>query len=467
MTRIKFFLLAFVFVQLSGMAAFAQAKRPSSKQPEFISTSDIHFNPFYDGSLVLSLMVTDYTKWDSIFKLSPSKAISEDGADANYALFVSALGAMRKTNPKPQYIIVTGDFLAHNFTGKLVNQVPDTSLQKAFINNTIRFTAYMFNKYFPNTVILPVLGNNDSYCGDYDMSPQNPFLNMFAKAWVPLQRNNSKAKDSMFVAQFSRGGYYSFTPKGDPGHKLLMLNTIFFSRKYMNTCEGGDTSTTSGGINEMKWLENELQANATLGAKANKLWLAYHIPPGIDVYGSTRPGIVSPMWDSGYNRRFLGFLNTYSANITANFAGHTHMDDFRVLYNAEKKPVSFVRITPSISRSNGNYPGFQVFSYSTGGYALTNYKTYYLNATTTDSATAWALEYDFGQQYGISGINAVSLDALRSKLASDVNSQNSFMKYYEVSNLRHVNSLRRNWQCYWCGTGELTATDYTNCVNKQ
>ncbi len=467
MTRIKFLLLVFVVMQLAMHCAIAQGKRPASKQPEFISTSDIHFNPFYDGNLVLSLMVTDYTKWDSIFKLSSDKDISEDGADANYALFVSALEGMRKTNPKPQYIIVTGDFLAHNFIRKLNNQVPDENLRTAFVNNTIRFTAYMFNKYFPATVILPVLGNNDSYCGDYDMAPQNPFLNMFAKAWVPLQRNNSKVKDSIFVAQFSKGGYYAFSPKGDPNHKLLLLNTIFFSRKYVNTCTGGDTSTTQGGIDEMMWLQNELQANAAMGAKANKLWLEYHIPPGIDVFGSTRPGIISAMWDSSYNRRFLGFLNTYSNNITANFAGHTHMDDFRVLYNAEKKPVSFVHITPSISRSNGNYPGFQVFSYSTGAYALTNYKTYYLNAKTDSPGTAWALEYDFNQQYGLAGVNAGSLATLRTKLATDATLQNAFMRCYEVSNMLHVNSVRRNWQCYWCGSGELNAADYVNCVNKQ
>ncbi len=464
MGKHKFYFLFTLLIAGITLGSNAQPKGNVAKQGEIISTSDIHFNPFYDPALLNSLLVTEYTGWDSIFKRSLLRDISPDGADANYPLFKSAMEQMRTLLPKPKYIIVTGDFLAHNFTTKLANNIADSGLQRNFVNNTIRFTAWMFNKYFPNTVVLPVLGNNDSYCGDYNLAPGSPFLAMFAQAWAPLQRNNDKAKDSLFIDQFSKGGYYTFYPKSDPGHELIMMNTIFFSKKYINTC--GDGNTTDGAKAEMAWLDSTLRVNAALGTKANKVWLAYHIPPGVDVYGSTKPGMVTMMWDTVYNTTFLGMLVKYADNVTANFAGHTHMDDFRVIYDANKKPVSFVHITPSISRSNGNYPAIQTITYGQGTYMLDNYKTYYLNASLT--SPAWSFEYDYNKQYSMAGQNPASANELRGRMSNDTSATwVTYTKFFNCSNKLHTASIHNNPRCYWCGTGELTSGKYTDCLSSK
>jgi hypothetical protein len=70
-----------------------------------------------------------------------------------------------------------------------------------------------------------------------------------------------------------------------------------------------------------------------------RVWLVYHIPPGIDGYATLRrgacPSTMIPMWDQGYAGAFLALIKRYADPVTASFAGHTHMDDFPLIGDAE------------------------------------------------------------------------------------------------------------------------------------
>ena len=66
-----------------------------------------------------------------------------------------------------------------------------------------------------------------------------------------------------------------------------------------------------------------------------RVWLVYHIPPGVDGYATLQhgscPGEIIPMWKPGYAAPFNAVLRRYADTVAASFAGHTHMDDFRLL----------------------------------------------------------------------------------------------------------------------------------------
>jgi hypothetical protein len=77
-----------------------------------------------------------------------------------------------------------------------------------------------------------------------------------------------------------------------------------------------------------------------------------HIPPGIDSYKSAHAGTgkaAIEFWQSRYFAQFLDLMKTYGNIVQLALAGHTHMDDFRVLSPGDNtSPIAF-RITPAMT----------------------------------------------------------------------------------------------------------------------
>lgn len=454
---------SFIIVLLLIAPARSISQSSAAGSKIFLSISDLHFNPFYDPALVDSLVVSDYRSWEAIFR-STKQAPNGYNSDADYALLRSAFTAMQQQNASPAFIIISGDFLCHEFQSKYATYAPayPDSLQ-SFTNKTIRFMAWLLNRYFPRTIVLPALGNNDSYCGDYKIEPDGQFLAMFARAWVPLQRNKSAVTDSAFVNRFSKGGYYTFPFPDARNAQMVVLNTVFFSSSYANSC-GNPAADPAG--DEFTWLDSVMNV---VKRKNQQAWMVYHIPPGVNVYpvvndSNSCSSAIPLMWTEQANTRFLALVRQYASQLKAALAGHTHMDDFRVIYDGAV-PVSFIHITPAISPLFGNNPGFQRITYSSTALTLQNAETFYLNVS--KSGSAWTAEYNFRKTYGVDGINATTLDKVRRKILTDTVYRMKYINLYDVSNppLNGIN--RQNWRAYWCGTGALAGSSYTDCYCKQ
>ena len=448
-----FLRLALACLLLASLPASAQKTLPNPLR-NILSLSDLHFNPFYDTALLKQLITSDYTAWEGIFQ-SSQKAPNSYGSDVNYPLLRSAFQAMKQELPNPAFVVISGDFLCHDFQDTYNSYAPNypDSLQ-SFTFKTIRFVALMFDRQYPKTPVLPVLGNNDSDCGDYKLTPGGPFLSVFARAWVGLQRNGSATADSSFVKQFARGGYYTHPIPGDAKGEIILANTVFFSSGYANSC--GNPAATPG-AEEMKWLDSVL-------SKGKASWLVYHIPPGINVhstvngYGSCDAKI-RLMWSATFNDQFLTMIKKYSGQIKAMLAGHTHMDDFRVIYK-NGVAASFIHITPAISPLFGNNPGFQRISWNSVTLGLQNAETFYLNVA---KPGAWTAEYNFQKTYNVIGINAMTLARVRQEILTDTVYRNRYINLYKVSNPGSNEINQQNWKAFWCGTGALTQQDYSDC----
>jgi sphingomyelin phosphodiesterase acid-like 3 len=435
-----------------------------------VSLSDIHFNPFFDPSLLNTLIQSDYTTWQGIFSHSRIEGYGTHSADSNYNLLNSTLENVYEVAPHPDFIIISGDFLAHDFqeTFAKLSGSSDRRTVASFIDKTISFVTRMIARRFPNTPVYPALGNNDSYCGDYQIDPNGPFLRATAKIWKGLFKNRSNARS--FLRTFPVSGSYSIS-SNKHAHRLIVLNNTFFSINYKNSC--GDPKSDPG-RDELKWLEVELEK---VDAANGKVWLVYHIPPGIDVFSTLHqtqspngqmPQII-PFWRSAYNERFINLVMRHSTNIIGSFAGHMHMDTFELIQADNGKAVSFVHITPAISPLFGNNPAFELFSYNRQSFAPKDYTTYYLDlssaASQRNAPIKWQKEYSFVESYGQSNFSASTLQEVQKAIPANQSDYGSkFETYYDVSNAVSQVVGPTNWRAYWCGMTNLTLARYLNCL---
>jgi predicted MPP superfamily phosphohydrolase len=436
----------------------------------FLLISDIHFNPYYDPALVPELMKTDASQWEPIFAKSAVKGFGAPGKDeTNYPLLVSTLQNMARTADKPDFIIFTGDFLAHQFDTRLKSGTKPDEDYSSFVKKTISFLALVFSKYLPGQRVYFCLGNNDCDTGDYQIVPGGSFLKdtapIFAANFIK-DADNQKS----FNQTYPSGGYYAVTPLNSPNTSVISLNTSYFSVKYaVKTDE-------DPGNKELDWFENQLKDAKKHG---KKVWLLMHIPPGANVFSTVSKKEYVPMWQTHYNDRFIQLLKDNAAVITGSFAGHTHMDDFRVLVQApeptkekqaqlQPQALSFIRICPAISPQFGNNPGYQQFSYDRRSFSLIDFDTYWLNLEVADPLTAiWQKEYRFSTAFGQNAINANSMLTVYNGLKTDPTWRGLYTNYYNVGNLSQPVITDANFKAYHSGIGNWTETDFSACSGIQ
>jgi sphingomyelin phosphodiesterase acid-like 3 len=419
--------------------------------------SDIHFNPFYDPSLSEQLIKADPADWEAIFKTSKVTGFGVVGTnETNYPLFVSSLQNMAQTANKPDFIVFTGDFIAHEFQDKFKANSQPGDDYKTFIDKVFTFISAMFKKHFPETPVYFCLGNNDSYSGDYKLIANGAFLHKSAEILSGNFLKNQANKDS-FALTYPVGGYYKVAPNGSNNTQVIAINSIFFSTKHPNP------TIDDPAKKELVWLEEQFKS-----ARQNKqkIWLINHIPPGANVYSTYKDKVWKPMWQEAYNTQFIQLLEAYAPEITAGFLGHTHMDDWRLLMDSAnpKEALVFFHISPAISPQFGNNPGYQHMTYNRQEFGLLDYKAFYLDLEIKDPASAqWQHEYTFSKAYHQIAINPTTLLTVYKSIKANPHAKQNYMNFYDASNLAQPELNDDNFKAYWCGIGNWTKDTFNNC----
>ncbi len=440
----------------------------------FLSFSDLHFDPFGFPGLTDTLMASRAGQWPGIFRAAAgNNGFGGYGADVNYNLFISALKQMKAVHPRPNFIVMTGDFLSHDF-GMIFQQQtgiknPDSLF--SFIYKTLQFVTATVEAYFPGVTLFPVLGNNDSYCGDYQAETSGRFFNQVSELWYPLVRK--VVSRAAFEASFRRGGYYAAQNPADSQHRIIVLNTVVYSssydsRKYPNYCN--DSIPDSAGIWQTAWLKAQLQE---CRLRKKKVWLLYHIPPGINAYSSSTgygdcTGNITGFWKSGYNQAFIDLVAEYKDVIALNMSGHTHMDHFELFLDSTLTPYNFVHVTPAISPIFGNNPVFEEISYLKGSAIWKDYTAWYFRGFSGDSAgNTWKEEYTFSRVYKEPVITARTLLGAFVQIYIDSAARGNFIRYYNSSNTLSPAITPKTFLAYWCAIGFLESAGYGHCACDQ
>lgn len=328
-----------------------------AQHPFFLFISDIHL--------------------DSLSEKTPQKGRHDTGRDL-WKNFLAKADSVLSGKNAPDFIVYTGDLPAHYGPSYIPpGQRYERNTNMHMILDGLRQLATKFHKPF-----FYIPGNNDGLAGDYysfaDAQEQTPFsLVPDSKNPYPaLNINPSPAAPCIISNPDSLKGYYSARPVN--GLRLVALNTVMFSHEFH---VDDHTSIDSDRAEQMKWLGGQL---ADAAAKGEKVYIAMHIPPGIDAYNS-QYGQTVMMWDTAGNNmllnNFLRLVNQYQATIAGILYGHTHMDEVRRLYDSTGTKITEVAIScPGVTPYNGNRPGFKLVQYDSQNMELMDFTTYYTTA---------------------------------------------------------------------------------------
>ena len=427
---------------------------PHTGQGTYLLVSDIHFDPFTDPAVAKNLDATPPTAWDSVFFQSKRTAFPDYTQDDNWLLWQSFLGAIGRTGVHYDYVLVMGDYLAHDFEKKYKATIGGGQKSyEDFVQKNLRYVEHSLSDHVAGVPIYFALGNNDSDCGDYALEPGGPFLSFLARDWNTVASSPSSART------FRRGGWYEAKLPGKAG-RLIALNDIFWSRRFSPKCSDPDRDPAK---EELDWLKVRLEAAEKAGEKVT---LTGHIPPGVNGFRA-QCGLPPESYLKPEDQApLLDLLRRHAASLRLVFMGHTHFDDFKVLSD-QGAPAVGIHLVPSVGPNHGNNPSFQVGLYRRADGGLLDLATYSLrNLTTTTRGGVkpdWALEYGFKQAYG-RDFGLAGLAAAAQEIRAGGDARSLYEAYYTCRTPSPAALKSEEWIFYSCAQTCFTPEEYAACA---
>lgn len=453
-------------------------KAPAASVP-VVMLSDIHFDPFHDPGKVAELRRQPVSAWAAILNGPPSASQNADfiklqsacqarGADSSWQLVQSSLHEAKARQPKPLFVTVSGDLLAHSFPCRFRALAPNATAAdlSSFSSKTIEFLAMQLRNSFPTAPVYLALGNNDSGCMDYRETPQSPFLQSVAESFADDLRNPANRASLLNI--FPRYGDYSVVLPAPMRHtRLIVLQDVFASTHFAG-CDGKPAADSSKA--QLDWLRAQLTAARAAG---EQVWVMTHIPPGIDVYTSFHRYLFAPGEACGVTQPTMFLKDGSIGDAIAEFSdivrlaifAHTHMDEIKLLPGAGDAAVP-VKIVPSISPVNGNEPTFVVAQILPQTATLKDYTVY---VAQNAQGSAWSREYRYSDVYGLADFSAASVRRLTDELVSDKTGEGETSRAYERYFLAGGGAfaavgLQRLWPAYSCSLREMDPAKFHGCM---
>jgi len=457
---------------LIGAAALATPSRAAGPSGVVAVVADVHFNPFATPDLAPRLAESGPNEWPGIFASAGGQRFPARGEDTNHALLASALDALSKSAGGADFVVLSGDLLAHRFeevAAQVLGSSPASGIVRGLAAKAALYVVGALRDALPGRPIVVALGNNDSACGDYQLEPGGAFLAALRDTIRDLAGPERVAPD--FVETFQAGGYYAMRHPVAVGTTILVLNDVLWSTEYRDAC-GTDGDQAAGAM--LAWLERQLSEARAAG---RRVWLVHHIPAGIDDHatltaspGLSCPARVTPFLKEPFASRFVLLLRDYAATIQAGFSGHTHQDSYRLVTDGGAA-VGVEKVAPSISPIFGNDPGFHLFDYDRRTGDLVDFTTWHLANLDEASATIraeWRREYVFTEAYGQQAYSAAAVGQIAAGMlgtgAEGEPVRSTFRRLYSVG---HGEIPAATLPAYACAIGSLSASSYAACYCKR
>ncbi len=428
--------------------------------------SDVHFQPFIpplppnplaadtlaaNTALAALLDAADTSEWPAILEGSANNTPSAPGTDTNYALLTLALGSIKQNLGTAPMVLFTGDFLGHAldqiYPLYSVNKTPAEAA--AFVDKTLAFVLQQIRAAVGSVPVYFALGNCDSYTG---YGPDSTFLSNNAQQLCTLALNGTGNQQDV-ISSIAGGGYYSAEPEG-MNLMIIALNTIALSPLVP---ANPDLIAA-----QFSWLDGQL---AAAGAAGKKVWLLMHAPPGADegtTGGATNDNgqitTATMMWTEANQTTFTGIIGNYPGVIAMSLAGHTHMDEFRLM-----SPGNALAITAGISPCFGNNAAYKIFMLDRYSLAPIDYAA--LNCNILATSPQFSSYYTFSQAYNLEGALATSLSELYPTLLASSAAQQQYQGAYASGSSVFKPINKMNWPVYWCGIGYMDQTEFFTAVN--
>lgn len=349
----------FIIVSLSELVTSGNSVR------KFAQISDIHLDIEYRaGGDVL----------DSCHKTNITLSEAEGGAskygdfkcDSPKKLVLSAINYLKTKLPDPDFILWTGDSSPH--------WKNDNERKWREVYSNLKWITRALHQKFPNTTIIPALGNHDSHPADFfpDPSINATLSKRIYSGYIEqgslgdLLRDYPDAKNS-----FKRCGFYAIRKQNyteNVTQTFLVLNTnLYYSNKAKNY--------EADPCGQFKWLREELQ-----NSKENeRVFIVGHVPPGYFELHPEKPFFTN----DAHTKSFTQIVSEKKAaqKIVAHFYGHSHTDAIRLFLSNDGNIRGSAFLAPSVTPlmfEGGVNPSVRIYEYDPENRTILNYETHYL-----------------------------------------------------------------------------------------
>jgi hypothetical protein len=351
------------------------------------------------------------------------------GHDTNAALFESAIAAMRRVDPQPPVVVVTGDLLAHHIADRDALAV------------AVR-VAHRLNAAFPQAQFVLALGNEDSGCGDYTLAPDSAFLRAVTAAWAPLVNRRGAAPD--FARTFAHDGFYTATLPV-PGLHAVVVDDVFWSPWYHANC-GAAGNVIDGSMDEL---------DAALQRLPGRAWVLAHIPPGVDAFSTAHlvhDVVVVPFLVPSLRDRFLAALDRRPGGVAVAVVAHTHKFAFRIVDANGPHPIPML-LVPALSPIYANAPSFLTANVAPDGTLRRIEEISYLDGAWRNIGGMPSL--------GVDAFTGPQLVALHGRLDRDPALRATFERLYEGGGKPEIDA--GNWPVYSCAATAFSMSAFRAC----
>uniref|UniRef100_A0A8C3WKI7 Acid sphingomyelinase-like phosphodiesterase n=1 Tax=Catagonus wagneri TaxID=51154 RepID=A0A8C3WKI7_9CETA len=379
---------------------------------KFWHISDLHLDPDYKVSEE-PLQVCPSSGSRPVLNAGPW---GDYLCDSPWILINSSIYAMKEIEPKPDFILWTGDDTPH---------VPDEKLGEAAVLQIVERLSKLIREVFPDTKVYAALGNHDFHPKHQLPAGRNNIYNQIAELWRPWLSNES-------IALFKEGAFYSEKLPGlSEAGRIVVLNTNLYYSKNEQTANTIDPSQ------QFQWLDDVLSNASRAG---EMVYIIGHVPPGF--FEKTRH---KAWYRENFNKEYLKVVQKHHRVIAGQFFGHQHLDSFRMFYNDAGAPIGVMFLTPGVTPwkttltgvvNGANNPGIRMFEYDQSTLSLKDMMTYFLNLSQANEqgTPRWELEYRLTEAYGVPDAGAGSMHAALGRIASD---QDVLQRYYDYNSVSY------------------------------
>ncbi|XP_053431782.1 acid sphingomyelinase-like phosphodiesterase 3b isoform X2 [Nycticebus coucang] len=366
--------------------------------------------------------------------------------DSPWRLIFSAIYAMKKIEPNPDFILWTGDDTPH---------VPDEKLGEAAVLEIVGLLTNLVREVFPSTKVYAALGNHDFHPKNQFPARKNSIYNQVAELWKPWLSNES-------FTLFKQGAFYTEKlPGPSMAGRIVVLNTNLYYSSNEQTAGMADPSQ------QFQWLEDVLTNASRAG---ERVYIIGHVPPG---FFEKKPN--KAWFREGFNEKYLKVVQKHHRIIAGQFFGHHHTDSFRMLYDNAGTPISVIFLTPGVSPwkttlpgvvNGANNPSIRLFKYNRTTLNLQDMATYYMNLSLANKQgiPLWELEYELTLAYGVPDAGALSLHTVLDFITND---SDVLQRYYLYNSVMYDDTAC-NETCrveHVCAMRHLAFRDYAACLS--
>jgi sphingomyelin phosphodiesterase len=155
----------------------------------------------------------------------------------------------------------------------------------------------------------------------------------------------------------------------------------------MNYCPGENFwlyINATDPLDQLKWLAETLQASETANEK-------------VHIIGHIHPDDCLESWQENFYR----VINRYESTVAGLFFGHSHVDEFKVLYDQEDKTRAYAvsYISGSVTTYSYLNPNYRIYTfdgvYENSSYQVLDHENIFLNLTEANlyNKPQWRKEY--------------------------------------------------------------------------